>query len=129
MLLFSYVLIPYIIVWISSFDDYKTKSEEQVAIMNRYYLFILLNVLLMQLIKGTQSIPDLIDEMVITVQKPLDIPEYLSNGLRKTYHQFITYYIGLIFLTQGLALLDIFHVMSRCLSKCLHSRSKSDRSK
>ena len=89
-MLVNLILIPLFIDIMVMMEDWKTKSERQAAILNRNFLFMLLNALLLPLTVQSsimlfiQSIDD---------KSIKEGPEYLAQKMLTTYGYFVTYFI------------------------------------
>ena len=84
------ILIPNFIELMVMLEDWKTKSERQVAILNRNFLFMLLNALLLPLTSMTTIKAFLVD---LEGEQVTSWPSFLSQNLLATYGYFITYFI------------------------------------
>jgi hypothetical protein len=89
-MLMNVILIPFFIDIMVLIEDFPTKSERQLAILNRNFFFMLMNSLLLPL-TGLTTIKVLL--MALANEELTNWPEYLAQNLGTTYNYFITYFI------------------------------------
>jgi hypothetical protein len=132
---------PIMIQELTVFENFKTKSEVQGAVMNRNFFFMIIFLIympLMGLVQLRQFFITLlgIDEKafenkdVITQIwelglnfKPDKWPFLIARNMLNRYNYFDVMIIQLAFVSVGFWLLDLSHLITVSLKKCLHNRA------
>ena len=86
--------------------------------MNRNYIFMLINMLFLNL-TGLTTIKAFLWE--VEKQELQTWPQFLAQKLLTNYNFFIAYFIQLMFLSVGFWLLDVPHTVVRSMKKCFHN--------
>ena len=86
--------------------------------MNRNYIFMLINMLFLNL-TGLTTIKAFLWE--VEKQELQTWPQFLAQKLLTNYNFFIAYFIQLMFLSVGFWLLDVPHTVVRSIKKCFHN--------
>jgi len=107
-------LLPYILQYFSRFEGLKTKSEMDEALMYRYFIFLLLNILLVTSLSGG------IFAILYSVSYEgglSDIPELLGKSLPNMYLFFVSYVMLQAMTILPMDLLRIPSLLSMCWSR------------
>ena len=107
-------LLPYILEYASKFEGLKTKSAMNQVLMIRYFVFLLLNVLLVASLSGG------IFAILYSVSSDgglSDIPELLGKSLPNMYLFFVSYVMLQAMTILPMDLLRIPSLISRCLNR------------
>lgn len=86
----SLILIPFFIDMMVLMEDWRTKSERQVAIMRRNYIFMIINMLFLNL-TGNSTIKAFLHQ--VERQDLQSWPQYLAQQMLSCYSFFINYFI------------------------------------
>jgi len=97
--------------FIAEVEDHKQKSRKQLAILNKNFIFMVINAILLPLTELTT-----IKQLVAYVAhlKWEDVPTAFSKNIFKSEFFFLRYMIQLTFISNGIQLLDLPHVMFTC---------------
>ena len=114
----SIILIPFLLDMMVLMEDWRTKSQRQAALLNRNYIFMLINMLFLNL-TGLTTIKAFLWE--VEKQELQTWPQFLAQKLLTNYNFFIAYFIQLMFLSVGFWLLDVPHTVVRSIKKCFHN--------
>lgn len=114
----SIILIPFFIDIMVQMEDFRTKSERQVTILNRNFLFMMLNLFFLNL-TGLTTIKSFL--LKIEQENLESWPEFLASNLLTNYSFFVSYVIQLMFLSVGFWLLDLPHQIAKAFSRCSHN--------
>ena len=86
----SIILIPFFLDMMVLMEDFRTKSERQVALLNRNFIFMLINMLFLNL-TGLTTIKAFLWE--VEKQELQTWPQFLAQKLLTNYNFFIGYFI------------------------------------
>ena len=86
----SIILIPFFIDMMVQMEDFRTKSERQVTILNRNFLFMMLNLFFLNL-TGFTTIKSFLYEIEKTELQSW--PQFLARNLLINYNFFVQYFI------------------------------------
>ena len=89
-MLVSLILIPLFIDLMSLMEDWRTKSAREVAVLNRNYSFMIINLLFLNL-TGMTSIKAFLWE--VEKQELQSWPQFLAQKMLSNYVFFVTYFI------------------------------------
>lgn len=120
----SLILIPFFIDMMITMEDFRTKSERQVAILNRNFLFMIINLFFLNL-TGLTTIKSFLYE--IEKQSLQTWPQFLATNLLTNYNFFVSYFIQLMFLSVGFWLLDVPHQIAKGVKYCIHKAKYSNK--
>jgi hypothetical protein len=117
LVLVNSVLIPFFITLFADWEDFYSKSERQISIMNRNLFFMLINTLFIPLLGGPTLAAFFND---IDATSAFKIPELIAAGVLDMYDYFTVYFINLTFLSVGFWLLDLSHLLSKGIGLYSH---------
>ena len=89
-MLVSIILIPFFLDMMVLMEDFRTKSQRQVALLNRNFMFMLINMLFLNL-TGSTTIKAFLDK--IEKENIQTWPQFLSQKLLSNYNFYISYFI------------------------------------
>ena len=118
----SIIMIPALLDLMVLMEDWKTKSQRQVALLNRNYVFMIINMLFLNL-TGLMTIKSLLWE--VEKQDLQTWPQFMAQKALSNYSFFISYFIQLMFLSVGFWLLDIPHIIVRSIKECYHKANQA----
>ena len=118
----SIILIPFLLDMMVLMEDWRTKSLRQIALLNRNFIFMIINMLFLNL-TGLTTIKAFLWE--VEKQELQTWPQFMAQKLLSNYSFFISYFIQLMFLSVGFWLLDIPHIIVRSIAKCCHNAKQS----
>ena len=118
----SIILIPFLLDMMVLMEDWRTKSLRQIALLNRNFIFMIINMLFLNL-TGLTTIKAFLWE--VEKQDLQTWPQFMAQKLLSNYSFFISYFIQLMFLSVGFWLLDIPHMIVRAVAKCCHNAKQS----
>ena len=98
--LFNTVIIPAMVTICVKFEDFDTRSETQIAILNRNYFFLLVNTLFLP-ITGAATIEAFVEIFNASGTKIKDWPSLLAGNMLSTYDYFMTFFVQIAFITIG----------------------------
>jgi len=118
-LCFNTIFIPLLIDFLILFEAFDTKSDRQLAILNRNFFFMMINTLFIPL-TGVGTIKAFLQ--AAKDQKVTDWPSWISQGMLLQYSYFTVYFIQLTFLSVGWWFLDIPHHIMRWFFERRHRK-------